>query len=332
MAMNKTIIITSILVVIFAGMAGMTFINSQMVSAQVDSLKAQLVDLQSSYSTLQNSHNRLQSEFNSLQTAYGISQSDLAVVQQQYDGINSAYNQLTNSIYQMRDNLKTYSDLTFSFSRVFSSNEYHDISSAVAIATGNNKDGWSSYQKIYNYIHNHIKYAYDVSAIILSYSSVTSTSGPLAGRELVTGISFQETNNYVQTPRQTLNLKQGDCEDQAVLCYMMIKYHMTQIQGTNYNLYLAEIRFNDGSGHVAVFLPVINGQLCIIDNAGNYLTSNWGSITQRNARTELHNYSNYWSSTSGIKSLTLYSVSANGGSYTVFATGSIDQVASALGA
>lgn len=56
-----------------------------------------------------------------------------------------------------------------------------------------------------------------------------------------------------------------------------------------------------------------------------------GAQLQRDAHTELHNYSSRWSSESDIKSITLYAVNALEGSYSTFVSGTIDQVAVALG-
>ena len=144
------------------------------------------------------------------------------------------------------------------------------------------------------------------------------------GFNYITSFEILTERNYVQTPELTLEIKQGDCEDQAILTYAMIEYYMKHIIGTEYLLYIALIDFSDGSGHTAVFLPAQGGQVCIIDPAGSYLTkTEWGEITAKSAQQELQAYSNYLSSYGSISSIKLYDVSIVDGSYKVVAEGGI---------
>jgi hypothetical protein len=146
-------------------------------------------------------------------------------------------------------------------------------------------------------------------------------------------ISFETSTvrNYVQTPRLTLEIKQGDCEDQAILTYAMIEYYMKHIIGTECNLYIACMDFSDSSVHVAVFLPVQGGNVCIIDPAGSYLTKESGEIASEPAQQELQAYSNYWpSSHVSISHIKLYDVSVIDGSYKVVAEGDLNQITAFL--
>ena len=144
-------------------------------------------------------------------------------------------------------------------------------------------------------------------------------------------IDVSTFQKYIQTPKLTLEIKQGDCDDQAILVYAMIKYYMKYVVGTEYTLYLAEITFNNNEGHLAVFLPVQGGELYIIDPAGHYLTSTFlGTITSQPAYQELQSYSNWWSSEGGIKRIVLYEVNIVDGSYTIVEQGNISQIASFL--
>ncbi len=63
----------------------------------------------------------------------------------------------------------------------------------------------------------------------------------------------------------------------------MIKYYKKYVYGTEYSLYLAHIEFSYDTAHLAVILPVQGGDVCIIDPAGNYLTSSWYTIDSKPA-------------------------------------------------
>ncbi|MGB9760790.1 MAG: transglutaminase-like domain-containing protein, partial [Thermoproteota archaeon] len=144
---------------------------------------------------------------------------------------------------------------------------------------------------------------------------------------LSTSFETSTHRDYMQTPKLTLEIKQGNCEDQAILAYAMIKYYMKYIIGKEYLLYIAYIKFSDGKAHLAVFLPAQEGQVCIIDPAGYYLTkTEWGTITAKTAQYELQAYSNHWSSQGSISHITLYDVSIKDGSYKVVADGNLNQI------
>lgn len=243
-----------------------------------------------------------------------------------YQALQDAYSHLSNDVSSLNDFLRSIAFIPDAFKRTLNNAAIREIAEAVNSAGVSRTDHWSSYQRIYNWITSNIKYVCDVETPYLN----VLWSALLDGKHsYVTDFNISMFKNYVQTPKLTLEIKQGDCDDQAILAYAMIKYYMKYVSDVEYALYIASITFNSGSAHLAVFLPVHNGQLCIIDPAGNYLTSTWwGSITSNPATSELQSYSNHWSSQGGINKMVLYNVNVADGSYTVIAEGNISQIAS----
>jgi hypothetical protein len=247
-----------------------------------------------------------------------------------YDTLSSYYKGLCQNISDLHDLLYSYSSIPQAFSRTLNEVSVNEVSSLVSSVTGSSSDFWSSCHKIYDYITSNIEYANDID---MPYSS-TSRSVNIDGTDYIIDFTITTNRNYVQKPNLTIEIKQGDCEDQAVLAYAMIEYYMKYIFDTTYRLYIAEIKFSDGSGHLAVILPVQEGQVCIIDPAGKYLTSSTGAITSKPAQSELQAYSDYWSSHStygSITYMTLYEVSIQDGSYSIKTEGTINQIAEFLG-
>jgi len=313
--------------------------------------------LQNSYQALSSNYDRLNADYNKLKTNYTSLESDYSALlwncsqliadidqlrllfdqlQLTYSSTAAASGQmmsyymgLSSDVLRLDDLLDSYRSIPDAFPRVLNDGAIKKTATAVAAAGTSSSDIWSSEQKIYDYITANIKYASDIEMPYMStYRYVT-----YEGNEYVTGFydEIKTVQNYVQTPELTLEIKQGDCDDQAVLAYAMIKYHMKYVYGTEYNLYLASIDFSGGSGHLSVILPVQGGELCIIDPTGNYLTKSGGVITSKAALSELQAYSDYWSSDAGsITHMVLYKVNVVDGSYTVFTSGTISQVAAAF--
>ena len=240
-----------------------------------------------------------------------------------YYTLSSYYKELSQNVLSLNGLLLSYTSLEQAFSRTLNEEAVNEVFSTVNSATGGSTSFWPSIEKIYNYITSDVKYANDVDMPYISSYNHTN----IDGFDYIISFETSTVRNYVQTPKLTLEIKQGDCEDQAILAYAMIKYYMKHVVGTEYSLYIASIEFSDGSEHVAVFLPVRGGNVCIIDPAGSYLTKEYGEIATKPAQQELQTYSNYWSSSHGsMKSLTLYDVSVIDGSYKVVAEGDLSQI------
>jgi len=193
------------------------------------------------------------------------------------------------------------------------------ISDKIDSVTGRDTDSWDGYYKIHKYVRDDIKYAYDAKIpVITSYTYMGTSYSPV-----VTGFDCETRQNMIQTLEYTVEYEQGDCDDQAILEYCMIQYYREYIVDVHYSLYLAHITFNDGNSHVAVFLPVTEGKICILDPAGQYQTGSWNYIMGEDADRELLDYRDHWDDNDGIKIIKLYSVDIDSGNYDVAFEGSL---------
>jgi len=93
-----------------------------------------------------------------------------------------------------------------------------------------------------------------------------------------------------QFPNQTLTLGSGDCEDMAILLASMIYAYVDK------EYWVEVIVITD---HVAVYIPVEGGRICILDPGGRYYTSTgglWKRLTAKDIRGEVYRWLSYWSS------------------------------------
>jgi len=279
------------------------------------------------YETVSNQKNSLQNQYTTLNSRYNTLQYNYNDLSYDYDKVCGYLNELSNGIRNLNDTLRCYTGIPESFCRVLNEEELDKIGSTVSSITHGSEDLWYSTENIYEYIIDNIKYTHDVEIPYISLYYHIS----LNNEDIITSFNTDTIMNYIQTPEYTIEYKQGDCDDQAILLYAMIKYYERVIYETEYTLYLTHIEFTDNSGHVAVFMPVQDGQLCILDPAGHYLTSRYGRITQKVASTELQKYSDNWTSTTGhIKEITLYKINVVDGSYVISASGTLDEISTFL--
>ncbi len=323
--------------------------------SQYDSLQASYATLQSSYSTLQTTHTTLQGNYAALSSQYDTLKSGvdtgLASLSADYNKLKKDYDDLStmvsNNVYgtpgdtQILNNFKTlslavrslnstlwaYCNEVNSFKNTLTTAEVLKMETTVRSIIGSSTNDWANYQRIYEYITANVKYVYDIEFPYIGYYSYQDVNGV----RYLTNFKVATMDNYVQRPDFTLQYKQGDCDDQAALEFAMLRYYNKYIVGTDYNLYLTELDFSDGSSHVAVFMPVTGGKLTILDPAGNYLTTTDSSITQNAAAAELQNYNDHWASQTGsITQIRLYRINLTDGSYTRVTQGTQAQVASFL--
>jgi hypothetical protein len=243
-----------------------------------------------------------------------------------YNDLKEYYKGLSKNVSDLYDLLYSYSRIPQAFSRTLNEVAISKTETAVMSATSGSTDIWSSYEKIYQYIVTNIAYAEDID---MPYPS-TYWHINIGESDFITNFTMTSYRNYVQTPDLTLSIKQGDCDDQAVLAYAMIKYYMKYVVGSEDLLYIAQADLDDGTSHLAVFVPVQGGELCILDPSSDYLTSTWSGFTSKQALLELRNYSSYWYPNS-ITHITLYNIDVTNGSYSIIGEGTIEDVAAILG-
>ncbi|MEM0179195.1 MAG: hypothetical protein QXO53_03510 [Fervidicoccaceae archaeon] len=303
-------------------------------------LQAQYAALNDRYSQLQNNYTALSIKYSNLNADYGNLSARFQQItalynslQENYTNLNNSMNYLLSLYISLNESASDLINYLYSletipdaFSRTLNWDEVSAIGKYVYNAGVSKYDIWGSIQNIYNYIVNNVAYVYDIDMpfpipFFMNFGNYS----------FLTSIFYLPLQNYVQTPLFTIEYGQGDCDDQAVLAYAMIKYYMLNVYGKDYLLYFADIEMGDGSRHAAIFLPVQGGELTIIDSAGRYLTRDaYGHITSNMAYSELQRYSLYWGDYGGIKSITLYSINVRDGSYREVVSGSISDIASYL--
>ena len=234
------------------------------------------------------------------------------------------YRELSNDVESLDTLLLSYSAIPEACPRVINYNTIDKINGTVFSITGDIKGSWLPYQRIYEFI-------------VANVSGVDDVEMPYVSRlwhfdflwaHYDTKILTSTVRNYIQTPDLTLELKQGDCDDQTVLAFAMMKCHMKSVIHSDYKLYLVTMALADGTEHVLVLFPAGAGNLSVIDPAGHYITSSNGAMSFRDAKAELHAYDGYWQTqyNTSILSLTLFEVNAFDGRYQFIDHGSIDQV------
>ncbi|TRO53952.1 hypothetical protein E2P71_05275 [Candidatus Bathyarchaeota archaeon] len=291
--------------------------------AQIDLLRSELDQLNTEYEELQGSYSQKEAEYNTLNSLYASVQSQRDNLQSELDTNKVYMKEVSTDLLALHDLMNSYCNLEDAIPRVLSSKELDKIGPTVTQLTDPSEDIWTNYQSIWDYVDENIAYAYDIEfPYISSYSYITEDE-----TRCFTEFSVENRTNYHQTPEFTLEYKQGDCDDHAILLYGMMRYYLRHIHGTVYNNYLAFISYTDGEAHLAVFMPVQGGDICILDPAGNYATERYGVLTSKTPSAELQSYANYWSSEHVIESIKLYWVNDLDGSFSVEFEGSMSEAA-----
>ncbi len=271
--------------------------------------------------TLTIDHQNLQDNFNYISNEHDQLSSSHDLLSYNYESVIRDFHEVSENMDELFELLDQYSKLTDSFERVLNMDEVEKTASLVSSIT-NPSDTWYSLERIHKHITSLVDYVEDVDfpyTYNIQYEYVNDN-------KVITDFQVATVRNFIQTPSFTLEYAQGDCDDQAILEYAMINYYEKEIHGTDYTTYLAAIRFGDGTGHLAVFMPVVNDQICILDPAGSYYTSQSNRITTRSASNELTQYANRWSSNDGISNIRLYEVDITDGSYTMAVSGTLDEI------
>ena len=255
-------------------------------------LETTFQELQTNYTNLQESYTDLQTQFNQLQANYSDLLVDYETLEQQYDTLESSYANLENeynayvSAYQsLRD--KVNQRLWFLAEvEIFITPQDSDVSAIVNSITGGWSDPsdfteyWDDLKDMYLWVRNNIDYRYDGLSPMLPYDPSGS-------------VNYYE--DMWQFPNETLSLRKGDCDDQAILLCSMIRYYCDM-------QYWVECIWisSSTSAHLAVQCPVAGDKLVIFDPAGNYYSHDfWGNIVFNDITTEISNWLDYWKPSMG---------------------------------
>ena len=282
---------------------------------QKDSLEKELGEIEQSFLVMSDQHNQLAVDYANVNE-------ELNKTRREFDITINYYEQVSDDIDDLSELLDSYTFVKDSISRVLNDQTIVEVSDTVLLILKDERSLWESYENIYDYIESKIEYTRDTE-----YPYLRCHNFSIDGNNLVSGFDTYIRRNYIQTPEFTLKYKQGDCDDQAVLQYAMMKNYINYIFGANYTLYLMEITLADDISHIAVLQPVQENDICILDPAGEYLTSSYNRIAIKEADEELRRYSEYWGKTEygEILSITLYDVHVGTGGYRVAFEGTLDQ-------
>jgi len=298
-------------VVLAIGLAGAVanYISTiNMLNAIIASKNERIEQLQSAYDILEADYSELQNEYKFLQSEYRSLLTD-------YNMLSASHDNLVKNYERWRAYVGTYIYLTESFKRTLSDSEILGLVSFVRSLVSDPSDWWRSVKQLYDYVAYNIKYVFD-----------EPFPKPPTVYELESGnyANITGKNSYM-SPTETLELGQGDCDDQAVLLYALIKAYNKHIYGKDYELWIMDVSFRNEEAHLAVAFPVKGGKLTIIDPAGQYYTRWLLSLSSNDPHEELESYSNHWGECGGITYITLYRV-YEGEAYEV-TSGSIQEVA-----
>jgi len=299
-----------------------TWLNEKygLLNEEYSSLQKEYSALEVEHSALEGKYQSLNERFNSLSADYAELQSsyeslsvEYAALQTEYGKLAASYNSLVENYGKWLAYAKTYFHFTKSFGRTLSESEILSLVSTVESVVSNPNDWWRSVKQLYGYVVNKIRYVSD-----------EPFPAPPTIHEF-------EANSYRNTtslelflsPTETLELGQGDCDDQAVLLYGLVKAYNKHVYGKYYTLWIMYVVLGEGA-HLSVAFPVSGGELTIIDPAGHYYTG-WLTLTSNDPYNELENYSRHWSSNGGVKHIILYRI--DGGVAYKVASGNIQEVA-----
>ena len=203
-----------------------------------DSLNQSYNNLQNNYDNLQSQYNSLQSDYNSLQLKYDMMKLNYSSLKSDYNLLKSQYDSLINNINR-RMGLQQYA-------QQFITPDDSKVKAKVKEILGNDYNGkltWGDMNKIYNWVHNNIKYNYDMDK--------SASKGNVWG----------ECWLY---PSETLEKKRGDCEDQSLL-FISLCLAEEKVGW----IFCAELEV-DGKGHMVIFINVENDMMNIYDPTNGY--------------------------------------------------------------
>jgi len=294
----------------------------------VSSLTDDLAELEEDFNDLDEDFDDLEDEYRAVQTMYINLNSDLAqlenensVLNEELNDANKNWMSLSTNVLEFREELYSYCVLNESFPRIFSSNELDKIAAKVEEITRGDNDIWDGLNSIHKYVRDEVDYVYDSEVPVIStYRYYGDDDDPL-----LIDFETQYRQNMYQSLDFTVEYEQGDCDDQAMLEYAMIKYYQRYVLEEEYQLYLVYMGWED-SAHLTVFQPVQGDNICILDPAGQYQTGTTSSLTQNSIRDELMKYQNHWYDEYGaILELSFWIVDIDTGSYEESFSGSLEE-------
>lgn len=270
--------------------------ENTLLSYDYNSLLQQYALLQSNYTSLLENFNTLNVSYSLLQEKYSQLEVQYAQLNSSHEGLQTSYNDLFATYAELND---IFNDYMHAYQRIVSMVNLHvshpsveeknlitpddpAVESKVFQITGgwSNPEDWDEFwedvEKMYDWVVDHIEYRYDGLYPILPDDPQGSVT---------------QYGEMWQFPNQTLDLTRGDCDDMAILLTSMIYCY------SNKSTWVECIVI---TSHVAVYIPVEEDKICILDPTGDYYT-NMGypyySITSKDIRSEVNAWLDNWSGT-----------------------------------
>jgi len=242
-----------------------TAMYSSVQSANI-SLQTEHYSLESDYGSLQSDYNSLYRRHESLQSKCDSLRSDYDSLRAKYDNLLSDYNSLVSN-WNSRIELEKMGRGYENYPMNFITPEDTDVKNTGIQILGHSSDGdlsWDDMNKINAWVGNNIAYNHD-----------TGFGEPG---------TLKSGGECWLFPNETLALKRGDCEDQALLMASLCS-----AEAKIGWLWVAELSLekSDGSsaGHLAVFLKVGGDKMHIYDP-----TWGWSSGSSKSEQEALNQY------------------------------------------
>ncbi len=281
--MQKTAVIGFVVLIAIIGVESAAFLSTysslSALRTEYNTLSDEYDGLTSAYSQLQTTYSNLQSSYSDLETSYGTLQTQYMDLDRNYNDLEDEYNSYISGYQNLVSQVNVHSFHPSEAEKSLIDFADPDVADKVWDITGgwlNTLDWdeyWADVKAMYDWVVANIEYRTDGYYPIL----------PDNPRDDVTFF-----DDVWQTPAQTLEQGEGDCEDMSILlCSMILNY--------NDNSYWVEVVAI--TGHAAVYLPVVNNQICILDPTGEYYTNNGApfyAITQKDTATEVNSWLQQW--------------------------------------
>jgi hypothetical protein len=303
--MNKSVLTFSVLAIVSV-LATVAFLNLNDANLKNAELTSNLASLQDQYNELWSKYNSLNYNYSYLEWNYtnfllqspaswpnpgsngtdtgnDTYQARLQALQELYVNLKEEYDQYVADYQKLRN--MTELRLMHGDLRVLITPSDPEVVNLTRSIVGkslddNNSDiNWGDIKALYDWVNNNIKYREDGL-----YPSLPESPVDLETK------SLEQTDQMAQLPNETLALKQGDCEDTAVLLVSMLRAYF------NYR-YTAECVWITGAsaGHVGVMIPFSGDKVVILDPVRDYYSHNTlGDIALNSASTEIYNWMNIW--------------------------------------
>lgn len=299
-------------------------------------LSARHEDLKSRYAELKSNYSSLVENYTKLQLGYKELMEDYSRLRDSYLNLNSSYVSLVESYNELRDYFKeveayqkklnqTYYDLLESYRTV--EGEYSKLKGELEKASEAYLRYREAYRKLVFQVNLRVVHPNGNESLFITpddpevKDKVLEITGGWSRKGdwsefwtdvkklydwVVENIAYRNDTFYPklpdepkgkmesipevwQFPNQTLMLGSGDCEDMAILLASMIYAYVDKE-------YWVEVIVI--TNHVAVYIPVKEGRICMLDPAGRYYTSTgrpWRKLTARDVRGEVYRWLSYWS-------------------------------------